>query len=303
MAWYIQAGAVVAAGSVGCGLRSLVRDGLVGTGVQAWGAILLINVLGAGAMGAAAAALEPGSLAAVTAGGVLAGWTTYSAFSVDVLLLWRSARRAAAAVCWAATMLGTPLAAWAAWWSCREWGQVATAASVCVAVAALVTAVHGVRARRQACAAAASPESRDTSAWHDFLVAAVLGGVLGSAGRAAAALATSAAGAPEWSSRLVVNLLGAYGAGILVARMQLREEQDPRLGQPRRNRVREHLWMTGVLGGFTTVSGFAFDAAHAASMHAWPALGVILGTNAVLGLAAAWLGLRWGRASGEAVSQ
>lgn len=100
------------AGSVGCVLRALVRDALVRAHVEAWKAILAINLVGGIACGAVLALrVESGSRASIAAVGLLAGWTTYSAFAVDVVLLWRSGRRAAAAVCWSATLVGAPLLA------------------------------------------------------------------------------------------------------------------------------------------------------------------------------------------------
>jgi CrcB protein len=98
-------------GGLGCGARALVRDACVRAGVPAWISIVVINVLGAAAIGAAMSAGldQPWTTACA---GFLAGWTTYSAFSVDVVLLWTRGRRLAAAICWTATLVGAPLAAW-----------------------------------------------------------------------------------------------------------------------------------------------------------------------------------------------
>jgi fluoride exporter len=100
------------AGSLGCVLRAIARDILVRARVEAWKAILAINLAGGAACGVVLALRpESGSRASLVALSVLAGWTTYSAFSVDVVLLWHAGRRAAATICWAATLLGAPLLA------------------------------------------------------------------------------------------------------------------------------------------------------------------------------------------------
>lgn len=101
------------AGGLGCAARSLARDFLVRSGMQAWQGILLINLTGSAALGAVLASPLGGTAAAACAG-FLAGWTTYSAFSVDVVLLWRAGTRWAAIACWSGTIAGAPLAAWGA---------------------------------------------------------------------------------------------------------------------------------------------------------------------------------------------
>jgi len=103
-------------GALGCALRVLARDALMRAGTQPWWGTFAINLLGALVMGAvagSAASIEenagPWVVVAVT--GVLAGWTTYSAFSMDVVQLWLRGERGHAAALWGATLVGAPLLA------------------------------------------------------------------------------------------------------------------------------------------------------------------------------------------------
>ena len=103
-------------GALGCALRVLARDALMRIGTKPWWSTLAINLSGALVMGAvagSAASIEENARpwAAVAATGVLAGWTTYSAFSMDVVQLWLRGERRHAVVLWAATILGAPLLA------------------------------------------------------------------------------------------------------------------------------------------------------------------------------------------------
>jgi CrcB protein len=104
------------AGGAGCALRVLARDALDRRGGQPWRSICAINLAGALAMGAVPALAEGASPAigpwvAAAAVGTLAGWTTYSAFAMDVVQLWLRGRRGLAAGLWAVTLAGAPLAA------------------------------------------------------------------------------------------------------------------------------------------------------------------------------------------------
>ena len=103
-------------GAIGCALRLVARDVLMHNGAQPWWAVLVINLFGALLMGAVAGSARsieeqagPMLVAAVT--GVLAGWTTYSAFSMDVVQLWLRGQRVSALTLWAATLCGAPLLA------------------------------------------------------------------------------------------------------------------------------------------------------------------------------------------------
>ncbi len=106
-----------AAGGIGCAARVLIRDLLVKERRPAWVIVLAINLAGAAAIGAVmswtASPTEPALMCCV---GFLSGWTTFSAFAVDVILLWRRGKRADAILCWAATIIGTPMAAYGTWW-------------------------------------------------------------------------------------------------------------------------------------------------------------------------------------------
>jgi len=80
-------------GGIGCALRVLVRDAMQRRGHHPWVAVAAINLLGSLAIGAVLAGARVAGDAmpvhAVTAAtGLLAGWTTYSAFAMDVVQLW-----------------------------------------------------------------------------------------------------------------------------------------------------------------------------------------------------------------------
>ena len=128
-------------------------------------------------------------------------------------------------------------------------------------------------------------------------LAAFVGGSLGSLARGGAELAFAAAGWPAWPSRIAVNVAGAFAIGCLFARLSPRDGRGVPLGIPHARRLAEHRWGAGFLGGFTTVSGFAWDAVQATGATGGPSaahLAWILGCNAVLGIGAAWLGWRVG---------
>ena len=110
-------------GGIGCALRVTVRDAARRRGHAPWSTICMINLFGSAAIGmvlAMAKVRGDGSPHAVSAAvGVLAGWTTYSAFAMDVVQLWLRGDRARAAVIWMATMFGSPMLAWAGAWAVR----------------------------------------------------------------------------------------------------------------------------------------------------------------------------------------
>lgn len=106
------------AGAVGCVLRAWVRDALLRRFFATWWSVAVINLVGAFVMGMAAGGTQAladaaGTWAPLAAAGVLAGWTTYSAFTVDVVQLWLRGRRGQAAALWAVTLLGSPALAFA----------------------------------------------------------------------------------------------------------------------------------------------------------------------------------------------
>ena len=104
-------------GGIGCALRILVRDAMQRRGRHPWVAVGAINLLGSLAIGALLAAVRLPDAAMPTyvvaaATGLLAGWTTYSAFAMDVVQLWWRGERASAAALWAVTLGGSPALAW-----------------------------------------------------------------------------------------------------------------------------------------------------------------------------------------------
>jgi CrcB protein len=104
-------------GGVGCALRVLVRDAMQRRGHHPWVAVAAINLLGSLVVGAVLAGARVAgdaiSAHAVTAAtGMLAGWTTYSAFAMDVVQLWWRGERGHAAALWAVTLAGSPVLAW-----------------------------------------------------------------------------------------------------------------------------------------------------------------------------------------------
>jgi CrcB protein len=112
----VQLAVIAIAGGVGCALRVSVRDALMRRGAHPWWSTCAVNIAGACMMGGVAG--WSGSRAGGSAGdvatiavGVLGGWTTYSAFAMDVVQLWLRGSRGNAVLLWAITMLGTPIAA------------------------------------------------------------------------------------------------------------------------------------------------------------------------------------------------
>ena len=138
----------------------------------------------------------------------------------------------------------------------------------------------------------ASPER--LAEWK-LLLAAFVGGLLGSAARAVVQAAFGSAGLPAWGAHIAINGLGAFAAGWLFARWAAADAAGAPIGLPHVRRVREHLWSVGVLGGFTTVSGFAWDAAQALSEGDHARLAVILAFNGAVGIAAAAVGWKFGK--------
>lgn len=154
------------------------------------------------------------------------------------------------------------------------------------------------------------------------MLVAGAGGTFGAACRAGAMFAARMLGQPAWVAYAAVNVIGALLAGLVVGWLVLPEATNPLQAVDRPLRRREHLIVTGVLGGLTTVSGFAWDvsalvlraiepapaaAARAAELasesgaagaerfagaaDALPQLALAMAANGAVGLAAAWLGL------------
>ena len=109
---------VSVAGGIGCSLRVLARDAMMRRGAHPWWSTCAINLSGALLIGLVAgggvsAAAKSATVPMLAASGCLAGWTTYSAFAMDVVQLWLRGARSHAAVVWLLTLVGTPLAAFA----------------------------------------------------------------------------------------------------------------------------------------------------------------------------------------------
>lgn len=117
-------------------------------------------------------------------------------------------------------------------------------------------------------------------------LAAFLGGVAGSAVRHLVVLAIDAAGGPAVAARMTVNVVGGLLAGMYLARRE---------AEPARLQPLEPLVAAGFLGGFTTVAGYALDAAQAAGTAGWTTLAALVAVDGAVGLLAAALGHRLGR--------
>lgn len=132
---------------------------------------------------------------------------------------------------------------------------------------------------------------RASSRWALAAFAAA-GGLLGSAARAAVQAGFEAAGWPVWGAHLAVNVAGAAMIGVLFARLSARDARGMPLGIPHGMRRREHLLGAGLLGGFTTVSGFAWDVADLAQGGDPASAALVIGVNAFVGMAACAAGYR-----------
>ena len=116
------------------------------------------------------------------------------------------------------------------------------------------------------------------------LAAVLVGGVVGTGLRLAIDTAVPHTDAAFPLSTLVVNSVGAFVLGALVARIWSTAPSWLKAGLG-----------AGLLGSFTTFSAFAVSLVSlTAAGEGMPALGY-LGLTLVLGLGAAWLGLALGR--------
>ena len=135
------------------------------------------------------------------------------------------------------------------------------------------------------------PDEGPLSPWMLALLAAV-GGALGSAARASVQAAFDSAGWPVWGAHLAVNVVGATMIGALFARLSARDAHGMPLGIPHGLRRREHLLGAGFLGGFTTVSGFAWDVVDLVQGGDPASASVVIGVDAIVGIAACAAGYR-----------
>lgn len=117
---------VAAGGAIGAGLRHLVNGlatRLVGTGFP-WGT-MAINVAGSFAMGVFIELLArrfgaSNELRLFVATGILGGFTTFSAFSLDFAVLWQRGEMAAALGYAIASVIGSLLALFLGLWLARS---------------------------------------------------------------------------------------------------------------------------------------------------------------------------------------
>lgn len=122
------------------------------------------------------------------------------------------------------------------------------------------------------------------------LVAVAVGGVLGSGLRLAIDYAVPHGDAEFPVSTLMINVVGAFALGFLVARVWPTAAPWLRAGLG-----------AGLLGSFTTFSAFAVSLVALTAAHELWLAAVYLVATVALGLGAAWLGLRAGtrRASAD----
>jgi CrcB protein len=122
--------------------------------------------------------------------------------------------------------------------------------------------------------------------------ATAIGGCCGSLCRGGMQWAMGAIGWPAWGAHIVTNVLGAALVGVLFAWWSDRDPRGAPIGIPPRLRVREHLLVAGFLGGFTTVSGLAWDVVSLVEGgDVGPAV-VALAANGVVGIAACAMAYR-----------
>ena len=118
-------------------------------------------------------------------------------------------------------------------------------------------------------------------------IAIALGGAAGSLARYGLATWVTSRAGVSGAGTFAVNLVGALAIGLVLGAVESRFTETPR-------------WVTlglttGILGGFTTFSAFAYDAiGHVEAGDSALAVAYVVGT-VVLGIAAAAGGLALGR--------
>jgi CrcB protein len=110
-----------------------------------------------------------------------------------------------------------------------------------------------------------------------------IGGFLGSAARyLITGLVTQASAAARFPlGTLAVNILGCFAIGLVAG---LAERADLFSAQTRLFLV------TGVLGGFTTFSAFAFETYFLGREHHWTLAATNVAAQVVLGITVVWMG-------------
>lgn len=84
---------------------------------------------------------------------------------------------------------------------------------------------------------------------------------------------------------LAVNVLGSFVIGLLMAAFLEHATASP---------VTRAFWVIGVIGGFTTYSAFSYETVTLLSVGGWTAGAANVLANVVLGVAAAFVGIRLG---------
>ena len=116
---------VAAGGAIGAGLRHLVNMASMRFAISfPWGT-LAVNIVGSLVMGVfietlARRAGASAELRLFVATGILGGFTTFSAFSLDVAVLWERGAQGLAAIYVAASVIGAILALFAGLWLARN---------------------------------------------------------------------------------------------------------------------------------------------------------------------------------------
>lgn len=84
------------------------------------------------------------------------------------------------------------------------------------------------------------------------------------------------------AATLTVNIVGCLAIGLMVGWLEGRQ------GGGQTTRL---LWVTGVLGGFTTFSAFSVETVHLVERNELAQAFANVALQVVLGIAAAWVGL------------
>lgn len=131
----------------------------------------------------------------------------------------------------------------------------------------------------------------DSAPWR-LAAATAIGGACGSLCRGGLQWVVDDAGWPPWVAHVAANVVGGVLMGVLFARLSVRDSRGAPLGIPSGLRVREHLLAAGFLGGFTTVSGFAWDVVDLVEGGDAASAALVLSANAFVGIAACFASYR-----------
>jgi fluoride ion exporter CrcB/FEX len=90
----------------------------------------------------------------------------------------------------------------------------------------------------------------------------------------------------------IVNVVGGFLAGWIVVRLAVPESSDPLHASTNRRQLTEHWMVGGLIGGFTTISGYAWIVAWQVSNGAqgWHTAATVV-LNGVVGVSAAGIGV------------